>query len=474
MQSRLCDSSVTDSTPRGVKYVPRVGSLRTNITMAAVAAVAPALFVGGMLFLRGFRSSLISREDFIVVNLAQQVAEGMEDGTLPELISTPNDDTFAQVIDAAQRPIAASAELVGAGPVLNLAEGERYDPDRSLRLSIDPEDPFRVHTMVVATPSGAVTILTGFSLSRVDETVTSARTILMISFPLLVGLVALICWRSVGRALRPVDAIREEVSDISGRQLSRRVPEPRTNDEIARLARTMNEMLDRLERSADRQRQFVSDASHELRSPLAASRADLELAMAHPQQVDSARVLADLLKDNDRMSGLVRDLLYLAQSDEGATIPAIALLDLDEVVRQEARRTRSRDGVTTDLSKVHPIEIRGNTEHLGRLVANLLNNAVRHAQHAVAVSLDVIDDDAVLVVSDDGPGIPEELSERIFERFSRLDASRTRDSGGTGLGLAITREIAAAHGGTVVAAASPAGARMVVTLPIAGPSRRSR
>ena len=112
--------------------------------------------------------------------------------------------------------------------------------------------------------------------------------------------------------------------------------------------------------------------------------------------------------------------------------------------------------------------------HLGRLVANLLNNAVRHAQHAVAVSLDVIDDDAVLVVSDDGPGIPEELSERIFERFSRLDASRTRDSGGTGLGLAITREIAAAHGGTVVAAASPTGARMVVTLPIAGPSRRSR
>jgi signal transduction histidine kinase len=211
-----------------------------------------------------------------------------------------------------------------------------------------------------------------------------------------------------------------------------------------------------------------------LRSPLAASRADLELAMTHPQQVDNARVMTDLLKDNDRMSGLVRDLLYLAQSDEGTATPITALVDLDDVVREEARRTRSRDGVGTDLSGVRPVEVRGNTEHLGRLVANLLDNAVRHAQHSVAVSLDIVDTDAVLVVTDDGLGIPEELSERIFERFSRLDASRTRDSGGTGLGLAITREIAAAHGGTVIAAPAPIGARMVVTLPIMGPPRRRR
>lgn len=236
----------------------------------------------------------------------------------------------------------------------------------------------------------------------------------------------------------------------------------------------MNEMLDRLEQSADRQRQFVSDASHELRSPLAASRADLELAMAHPQQVDTVRVLTDLLKDNDRMSGLVRDLLYLAHSDEGAAGPTTALLDFDDVIRHEARRTRSCDGITVDLAKVHPAEIRGNTEHLGRLVANLLDNAVRHAHHTVAVSLDVDDNEAVLVVTDDGSGIPEEHRERVFERFSRLDASRTRDSGGTGLGLAITREIAAAHGGTVIAAPAATGARLVVTLPIAGPPRGAR
>ncbi len=454
--------------------MPRVGSLRTNITMAAVAAVAPTLLIGGMLFLRGFRSSLISKEDLIVLNLALQLAENVEDGQVEGLITTPNDDTFAQVIDATGRPIAASAELLGEEPILRLSVGERYDSDRSLHLSIDPEDPFRVHTKVVGAAPGAVTIFTGFSLSRIDETVNSARTILMISFPLLIGLVALICWRSVGRALRPVDAIREEVADISGRQLSRRVPEPRSNDEIARLARTMNEMLDRLEQSADRQRQFVSDASHELRSPLAASRADLELAMAHPQQVDAPRVLADLLKDNDRMSGLVRDMLYLAQSDERATATSTALLDLDDVIRQEARRTRSREGISVDLSEVRPVEVRGNTEHLARLVANLLDNAVRHAQQRVAVSLDIVEQDAVLIVADDGLGIPEELRERVFERFSRLDASRTRDSGGTGLGLAITREIATSHGGTVVAASVAAGARLVVTLPIAGPPRRSR
>lgn len=473
MQSRLSEWSVTDSIPTAVSHMPRVGSLRTNITMAAVAAVAPTLLIGGMLFLRGFRSSLISREDLIVVNLGQQLADDAIAGNLGKFIATPNDDSFAQVIDAAGHPVAASAELTGKAPILPMIEGTRYDPDRSLRLSIDPDDRFRVHARVVGTASGAITIVTGFSLSGVDETVSSARTILVVSFPLLVGLVALICWRSVARALRPVDAIRQEVADISGRQLSRRVPEPRSNDEIARLARTMNEMLDRLERSADRQRQFVSDASHELRSPLAATRADLELAMAHPEHVDRSRVLTDLLKDNDRMSGLVRDLLYLAQSDESAIVPVTALLDLDDVIRHEARRTCPRDGVSVNLSGVHPVEMRGNAEHLGRVAANLLDNAVRHAHHTVDVSLDLVDDHAVFVVSDDGPGIPEELRERVFERFSRLDSSRTRDSGGSGLGLAITREIAAAHGGTVVADGGPTGARMVVTLPVAGPPRRS-
>lgn len=449
--------------------MPRVGSLRTNITVAALAVVAPTLVVGGMLFLRGFRSSLISNEDVVVINLAQRLAEDVETGTLHSDILTPNDDTFAQVVDARGHPIAASDELVGKPPVLELTPGERFEADQSLRLNIDPDDPFRVHTAIVGTNAGPVTIFSGYSLSRIEETVTSARTILLIAFPLLIGLVGLTCWRAVARALRPVDAIRQEVADISAHQLGRRVPEPRTKDEVGRLARTMNEMLDRLEGSADRQRQFVSDASHELQSPLAASRADLELALAHLEQFDAPHVLAALLRDNDRMSGIVYDLLYLARSDEGAATPATELLDLDDVVRGEARRTRSRTDVVVDLSAVAPVEMRGSAEQLGRLIANLLDNAVRHAASRVTVDLGTSNGLVRLVVADDGPGIPTEMRELIFERFSRLDASRTRESGGTGLGLAIAREIAIAHRGAIVADRSAAGARLVVTLPVAGP-----
>ncbi len=447
----------------------RSGSLRAKITLTACAVVAPTLVLGGILFLRGLRSSLISREDAVVAGIARNLAEQVTLGDVDPFIATPNDDTFAQIVDPDGRPIAASTELEGKPPIIVLDPTGRHDPEQSLRLDIDPDDPFRVHTLVIRTDGGPVVIFTGYSLSRVQETVTSARRILYLGAPALLLIVGAMCWRAVDRALRPVDLMRLEVADISARDLGRRVAEPASADEIARLAATMNAMLDRLQYSADQQRQFVSNASHELRSPLAASRADIEVALAHPADTDVRRTLQTLLADNDRMTALIDDLLFLARGDEGDLQPPGTLLDLDDHVRDEAGHLQRRTDVPIDLATVEPAVVRANADQINRVIANLLDNAVRHARSRVTVSLTTTGEEARLTVDDDGPGVPEHLRERIFERFGRADGSRSRQSGGTGLGLAIVREIAGAHGGSIDLEPSPAGARFVLRLPAENP-----
>ena len=231
----------------------------------------------------------------------------------------------------------------------------------------------------------------------------------------------------------------------------------------------MNAMLDRLEDAAGRQRRFVADASHELQSPLASFRAQLEVSAAHSNDTDWRQTSAALLADSQRMERLVRDLLFLARSDEHASPLPRDLVDLDDVVLEEVRRLRPATGVGVRLvtENVSAAPVPGSRDHLVRLVRNLLENAVRHAVAEVRVELGVTDDVVRLVVSDDGPGVPADDRDRIFDRFIRLDEGRSRGAGGTGLGLAIAAEIARHHGGGVALADSPAGARFVVTLPAA-------
>ena len=280
------------------------------------------------------------------------------------------------------------------------------------------------------------------------------------------ALVGLVSWRIVGRALRPVDDLSREVADIGARDLARRVPESAGADEIAHLARTMNAMLDRLQSSTERQRRFVADASHELQSPLASSRADLDVALAHPGATDWAATATALVADNERMTRLVQDLLFLARADDGSAQVARGPVDLDDVVLAEVARLRSRTSLTLDASRVSPVEVRASSDQLARVVNNLLENAVRYGRERITVELAAGGDDARLVIADDGPGVPPEDRERIFERFARLDSSRSRDTGGAGLGLAIAREIVEAHGGTLTLEPSEIGACFVVRLPL--------
>lgn len=283
---------------------------------------------------------------------------------------------------------------------------------------------------------------------------------------LLIALFAVVVWVATGRVLRPVVAIRREMADITEHDLSRRVPVPRGRHEIAELATAVNATLDRLEVAVEDNRRFVADASHELRSPIAALRAELEIATAHPGLTDWPAVVDAALADTHRLQHLATDLLLLARLDH-TTTEGDAVVDITALVREHTADRRTRHALTVDLPDRHA-PVRGRRALLDRLLGNLLDNAELHAATAVTVRLTTTAHHVILEVLDDGPGIPPEDRDRVFDRFTRLDRARTRDTGGTGLGLAIARRIATTHAGTLDAAdPDTGGARLVATLPLA-------
>jgi signal transduction histidine kinase len=320
----------------------------------------------------------------------------------------------------------------------------------------------------VDTQVGRITLVAQQSLDEVDRTVNSVTDVLLIAVPAMIALVGLAAWYFTGRALRPVEAIRLEAESITGATINRRVPEPDTDDEVGRLARTMNAMLDRLETSSQKQRQFVSDASHELRSPLSSIRTNLEVALRNADRADWRAVAQRALAEDVRMEDTVSELLDLARLDEAAgPVPVASLpeIDLDELVLDDTVQQRR---VPVDTARVSAGRVHGRREQLTRVVRNLLDNAARHAATTVAVELVTDDTEVVLTVDDDGPGIPEAERERVFDRFTRLDDGRARDAGGLGLGLSMVKTITDQHGGSVVIEDAPlGGARLRVRLPAA-------
>ncbi len=415
-------------------------TVRLRVAALAALAVLAVLTVAGI--------GLVLAERFLLTRNLDDALRLRADGITARSIlgDLGDDDLFAQIVGPDGTVLDATANL-GDAPALT-GTGVRTMDD----IPVD-DGPFRVVTTRV---DGAV-VHVGGSLDDVDESVGTLATILLVAVPALTAALAALIWTLVGRTLAPVEAIRSEVAAIGGDDLHRRVPEPASRDEIARLARTMNAMLDRVEEAATRQHRFVSDASHELRSPLTRIRSELEVDLAHPGTADPYATHRSVLDEATTLQRLVDDLLELARGGDGHQGP----VDLDDVVLAEARTV---DGLTVDTSGVSAAQVRGDGGQLARAVRNLVDNAARHARTVVTLTVAEQDGHAVLTVTDDGPGIPPDEHERVFERFARLDGART--DGGSGLGLAIVREIVGRHGGTVrVDPDHHDGARLVVELP---------
>jgi signal transduction histidine kinase len=449
------------------------GSVRARMALLATLVAAIAVGISAVALLVVLRHSLERAGDDAAKTRAQDLATLATTGTLPELLTVPNDEDVAQVVDASGAVLAGSAGHTGraiatfapegAGPVVRTVRDVPDDHELT---------DFRVWAKQARARTGPVTVYIGTSLESVNDTIATVRRVLLFIFPPLLALLAVASWVLVGRALRPVEAIRAEVADISGRALDRRVPVPPSHDEIGRLASTMNEMLDRLQAASERQRKFVADASHELQSPIAALRTQLEVALAQPATTDWAATSSDLLAESRHMERLVRDLLFLARNDGEEAVRRIEPVDLDDIVLEEAARLRSTARIGVDASGVSAAPLCGNRDELTRLVRNLLENAEHHAESRVRIRLSAEGHEINLVVEDDGPGVPLAERERIFQRFARLDEARSRHNGGTGLGLAIVKEITERHGGTVCVETAAPGARFAVRLPQMQVSRR--
>jgi signal transduction histidine kinase len=441
------------------------GSVRVRTAVAAALVVGLVLAASAVVVSILLRRSLLHHLEEATELRAADVASLARSDDLPPVIPQVGEDqALVQVFDGTGRVLASSASLRdGAQLPQFLAPGETVLTRIVENPAFDRDESFLVNARRFQSPTGPAVIYAAASLDDVDDTVATVNGILAVGVPLVLAAVGFTSWLVTGRALRPVDSIREEVAEITSKDLSRRVPEPAATDEIGRLARTMNGMLDRLEAGSDRQRRFVADASHEMQSPLASARAQLEVGLAGAG-TDWPATAAGVLSEHDRMERLVQDLLFVASEDEGTEPPKRQRVDLDDLVLEEAKSLRAKGKVELDLSRVSGGQVMGDRHQLGRVVRNLLDNAERHARTRVAVELAADGDAVQLVVVDDGDGIPPDDRARVFERFTRLDKGRARAEGGTGLGLAIAKAVVEAHGGTI-AVLDGEGGRFAVRLP---------
>jgi signal transduction histidine kinase len=441
------------------------GSVRVRTTAAAVFVVGGAVVVAGLIMVALLQRSLTLDVQGSAFARATSAAGALSSGQDVAAIPVGNEDEeFVQVLDAQGHVVQASPRLAGQPAVLVLLPGEVRRLSRLPQLGTD--DPFLLVARAARTPAGAFTVIVGRSLQSVSDAKAAVTGLLGVGVPVVVLIVGLVAWWLVGRALSPVDRLRAQVEAISTRDLHRRLPEPVGRDEIAGLAKTMNRMLARLEQGHLRQRRFVSDASHELRSPLATIRQHAEVALGHPDGATAAEIAGVVLEEEARLERLVEDLLLLAKVDEARGAGTREPVDLDDILFDEARRLRTMTSLAVDVAAVAPGQVSGDKAQLEKLIRNLVDNAARHASAKVVLGLAEGPGGVVLMVDDDGEGIAPEDRERIFERFVRLDAARSSDAGGSGLGLAIVAEIATAHGATVTAADSSLGGnRFIVRFP---------
>jgi signal transduction histidine kinase len=454
----------------------RPSGVRGRSTAAAFVVVAFALAIGAAVLLlllqRALVASVAAAADGRASEVARQVEEDGQGGLSQDLRENTMPSQLIQVVDQQGRVIAWSSARAGQKPLATLRPppGQTVSNEVGKMPLLDDDNPYLILARGADHQGARFTVIVASSIETQRDTVATVAQYLLFGYPLLLLLVGGATWVLLGRALRPVEQIRSRVHGIGTGQLTERVPVPRTGDEIARLAVTMNEMLDRLQAGQETQRRFVADASHELRSPIATMMAVLDVVVAD----DSGQAWQELRQvmeaETDRMRRLVEDLLLLAKADDDGLRMNRSDVDLDDLVDAEIRRLRSAGGPAVQ-AEIPAVRVSGDAAKLSQAIRNLADNAVRAAHGTVRFTLSERAGTATVVVEDDGDGVPAAERSRVFERFVRLDASRDRGSGGSGLGLSIVREVVRGHGGTVeITDSALGGARFVISLPVAGPS----
>ncbi len=457
-------------------YILRRLPVSVRVTAAAVAVLALSLALGSALFQNTLRRTQIEQLDSTARLRLQGVVELIDDDKLPTRLTADRDSVLlVQVLDDRSRVLASTANVqdmhaMASVPVESHATNEMMtDPQN---VNIDGVT-CRLVYGYVATKAGTYRVLVASPFRSINEVGSTLRKEIRKMSPLVLLGAAVLLWAVVWLSLRPVRLLREGVDAISPMDLHRRLQVPPANDEIGKLATTMNSLLDRLQRSSDRQSRFVSDASHELRSPLASIRTRIEVGLRNENKTTWPDLARGVLADNVRLERLVRDLLEVARHD-GARRPSKSELYLDDLVMMEVETSRLIGSISIDVSGVSGGRVLGNADQLRRVIANLLDNAQRFAASQIRVRVHPAgtpdEPIVVLAVADDGPGIPEEERERVFERFAKVGEDRARDhvrgEGGSGLGLAIVREIVVEHGGSVrIDQTGGPGTTVVVELP---------
>jgi len=415
--------------PAVTRSLPGLRSLRRRLTAVATITLAVVLLVTGVALVGVQRRLLIDNVDSTLEQRADEIALGLGDlrldDAVPDVLAGTNvEDRFAQLVTVDGDVLAATTNAAGEPAVAPPPDGRQSS--RTVQLPSIEDDDFRLYSRRIELDGQPAVLHVAENIDDVAENTRVLIGVLLVAFPALVVLLGALMWWLVGRTLRPVEA------------------------------------------AAHAQQRFVADASHELRSPLTRIRTRLEVDLAHPDGVEFDATARDVLDETAAMQRLVDDLLHLARSDaSNAEDTRRGLVDVDDVVLQEAAAIRSGARVGVDTSGVSGGQVIGDAAQLTRMVRNLLDNAVRHAATATRIDLHERDGRVVLTVADDGPGIPVDRREEVFERFTRLDPARTTAGGGVGLGLAIARDIADRHGGTITVGDADPGAVFTVSLPAA-------
>jgi len=436
-------------------------SLRLRVTAAATAVLAIGLVVGTVVLANVFEHRRVTAIDVTVRSEVTTISQLAAAGDLPSPLPSPaGATTLAQVVDSAGTVLAATSS---ASRVLQLIPVEQLAKHHGRPFTTSSStigsSSLRVLAATVTFHGVPVTVVAAAPLEDVTSTLNALRNVLLVVVPLILLAAAAATWLAVSAALQPVERLRAaaDAVDVSVTTEPPKLDLPTGGEELRKLGDTLNELLGRVHVAVETQRRFIADAAHELRSPIASLRTQLEVALTVPNSPDDwPHIVADALADVERLSQLAEDLLLLARLDSGAP----------------QRRATVDVGAFVDAPGDGVIVV-GDEFALRRLVDNLLANARRYARETVMAKAERVDDQVVVTVDDDGPGIPVADRERVFEPWVRLDAGRGRGEGGAGLGLAIVRSIARAHGGEVRLESSPLGGlRAVVRLP-AGASTRA-